>query len=100
MNRKEIAIDFAKSLNHEDIEKIILYGSVARGDDNEDSDIDVLVLTRDIDKVEEDIHSKANKILLKTWESISVKIISADHYNKFRTIPFFKNIDREGILIG
>jgi predicted nucleotidyltransferase len=31
MNRKEVAFDFAKSLNHSEIEKIILFGSVARG---------------------------------------------------------------------
>jgi hypothetical protein len=27
MNRKQLAIDFAKSLNHPEIEKIILFGS-------------------------------------------------------------------------
>ena len=31
MDRKQLAIDFAKSLNHSEIEKIILYGSVAHG---------------------------------------------------------------------
>jgi predicted nucleotidyltransferase len=45
MNRKEIAFDFAKSLNHSEIEKIILFGSVARGDDNNNSDIDILIIT-------------------------------------------------------
>jgi len=49
MNRKQLAIDFAKSLNHPEIEKIILFGSVARGDDTEDSDIDILIITTNID---------------------------------------------------
>jgi predicted nucleotidyltransferase len=58
MNRKKLAIDFSKSLNHPEIEKIILYGSVARGDDKKDSDIDILIITYNIDddlKIEDDI---------------------------------------------
>ncbi|MDR0912700.1 MAG: hypothetical protein LBM96_08910, partial [Methanobrevibacter sp.] len=31
MDRKQIAIDFAKSLNHSEIERIVSFGSVARG---------------------------------------------------------------------
>ncbi|MDR2623578.1 MAG: nucleotidyltransferase domain-containing protein [Methanobrevibacter sp.] len=51
MNRKEIAIDFAKSLNFPEIEKMILYGSVARNEDNEDSDIDILIITTNKRKI-------------------------------------------------
>jgi predicted nucleotidyltransferase len=47
IDRKQLAIDFAKSLNHPEIERIILFGSVARGEDTKDSDIDVLILTTD-----------------------------------------------------
>ena len=43
VDKKQLAIDFAKSLNHPEIEKIILFGSVARGDDREESDIDILI---------------------------------------------------------
>lgn len=78
MNRKQLAIDFAKSLNHPEIEKIILFGSVARGDDTEDSDIDILIITTNIDddlKIEDDIYGKTFDILLETGEYLSVKII-------------------------
>ncbi|RLG58467.1 MAG: nucleotidyltransferase domain-containing protein, partial [Candidatus Hydrothermarchaeota archaeon] len=40
MNKLEIAKEFAKSLK--DVEKIILFGSVARGEDKGDSDVDIL----------------------------------------------------------
>ena len=43
VKRKQIAIDFAKSLNHPEIEKIILFGSVAREEDTKGSDIDILI---------------------------------------------------------
>ncbi|MDR2831242.1 MAG: hypothetical protein LBB45_09495 [Methanobrevibacter sp.] len=35
IDRKQIAIDFANSLNHPENERIVLFGSVAREDDNE-----------------------------------------------------------------
>ena len=40
-NRIEIAREFAEAIKSDDIIKIILFGSVARGDDTEDSDIDI-----------------------------------------------------------
>ncbi|WP_084266283.1 nucleotidyltransferase domain-containing protein [Methanobrevibacter filiformis] len=45
-NRKQIAIDFPNPLNHTEIEKIILFGSVARGEDNGELDIDILIITK------------------------------------------------------
>jgi len=49
MDRKEIAKEFADrilSRFKDGIEKIILFGSVARGESGTNSDIDVLVVTR------------------------------------------------------
>lgn len=39
VDRKQVAIDLAKSLNHPEIEKIILFLSVARGEDTSESGI-------------------------------------------------------------
>ena len=103
MNRKQLAIDFAKSLNHPEIEKIILFGSVARGDDTEDSDIDILIITTNIDddlKIEDDIYGKTFDILLETGEYLSVKIIHLKHYQRYSNFHFYKNVKKEGISIG
>ncbi|KZX11481.1 nucleotidyltransferase domain-containing protein [Methanobrevibacter filiformis] len=103
MDRKQIAIDFAKSLNHSEIEKIILFGSVARGDDNKDSDIDILIITSkksDKRKIKGDVYSKTFDILMKNGEYISAKIKSLNHYNKYKNFSFFSNVDREGILLN
>lgn len=99
-DRKRIAIEFAHSLNHPEIEKIILFGSVACGDDNEDSDIDILILTTDREKIEEDVYSKASDVLLETMEDISVKIITVEHFQKYREMPFYSNVTKEGVVIG
>ena len=43
-NRIEIAHEFANAINSDEIIRMILFGSVARGDDNEGSDIDILIV--------------------------------------------------------
>ncbi|MDR2873550.1 MAG: nucleotidyltransferase domain-containing protein [Methanobrevibacter sp.] len=50
MNKKQIAIKFAESLKHPPIIKIILFGSVARDNDNEKSDIDIMLINKESDK--------------------------------------------------
>ncbi|MGL6297719.1 MAG: nucleotidyltransferase domain-containing protein [Methanobacteriaceae archaeon] len=99
-NRKNIAIEFAKSLNHSEIEKIILYGSVARSEDNLDSDIDILIVSTDKEKIGEDIYHKAFKILLELKEHISVKLLSLEDYNRIKNTHFVSNVEKDGILIG
>ena len=43
-NRIEIAQEFANAINSDEIIRMILFGSVARGDDNDESDIDILIV--------------------------------------------------------
>ena len=101
VNRKQLAVNFAKSLDHPEIEKIILFGSVARGDDAKNSDIDILILTSEkTKKIKKDVYSKASDILLKTMEDISVKINTIEHYQKYKDMPFYSNIRKEGVVIG
>ncbi|MDR2623169.1 MAG: nucleotidyltransferase domain-containing protein [Methanobrevibacter sp.] len=103
MDRKQIAIDFAKSLNHPEIEKIILFGSVARGDDSEESDIDIIILTRSINdeiKISDDVYTKVMDILLSLGERISLKIIPQKHYYTHKNFPFYTNVEKEEIIIG
>lgn len=74
MKKLELAKEFAKSL--EDVEKIILFGSVARGEDKEDSDVDILVISRDKRKTKDKAIGKATDILLDKGTYISVKVIT------------------------
>ncbi|KZX16382.1 nucleotidyltransferase domain protein [Methanobrevibacter cuticularis] len=103
MNRKQLAIDFAKSLNHSEIEKIILFGSVARGEDKKESDIDILIVTRAINddlKISDDVYGKVMDILLETGEYLSTKMVPIEHYQSHLDSHFYINIENEGILIG
>ena len=103
MDRKQLAIDFAESLSHPEIEKIILYGSVARNEDKKDSDIDILIITSNIDddlKIEDDIYGKTFDILLETGENLAVQIIPKEHYEKYKNFSFYTNVNKDGVLIG
>ena len=103
VDRKQLAIDFAKSLNRPEIEKIILFGSVAREVDNEESDIDILIITKkseDEIQIKDDVYTKVMDIVYKHLEYISAIIIPLDHYKKYKDFSFYSTVDEEGIVIG
>ncbi|MCL2116461.1 MAG: nucleotidyltransferase domain-containing protein [Methanobrevibacter sp.] len=99
-DRKQLAIDFANSLNHPEIEKIILFGSVARNEDKKESNIDILIIAMNKDKIENQIYDKAFDVFLKENEDISVKIFSLKDYEYNKDTDFILNVEKEGILIG
>jgi predicted nucleotidyltransferase len=81
MNRKEIAFEFAKSLNYDGIEKIILFGSVVRGNDNNNSNIDILIITSNYGSdIEDEVYTKVFKILITTGQRISIKMRLNEYY--------------------
>ncbi|AEA46564.1 nucleotidyltransferase domain-containing protein [Archaeoglobus veneficus] len=85
------------------IESIILFGSVARGEAREDSDIDILIISKgDSFDMQKRISEVVVEILLNTGIYISAKVISTEEYNLMRNInsSFFRNISKEGIVIG
>jgi predicted nucleotidyltransferase len=103
MNRKQIAIEFAESLKHPEIMKIILFGSVARGDDSEESDIDVMIITNeesDKFKIDGDVYGRVVDNIAQYDVYISVKIIPKNHYEKYRNRTFYRNVEKDGVLIG
>lgn len=86
----------------EGVKKIFLYGSYAREDYNQDSDIDILVVVDD-----ENIDNYRNlryKIVDDLYDDFSVLssilIEKQSVFNKFRTVsPFLININEEGVLL-
>ena len=99
-NIMEVAREFAKAIKSDEIIKIILFGSVARGDDTEESDIDILIITSESDELSDEINSIAVDVILEKDEFISPYVMSEDHFNKTIDYPFLTNVLREGIVIG
>lgn len=85
--------------------RIILYGSYARGDNTEDSDVDVVALVKGE-------RSALQEQLKKVWDIssdmeleygtiLSPTVIPYDEYERFvEDLPYYKNIAREGVEIS
>ena len=99
-NRLEIAQKFANDINSDDIEQIILFGSVARGEDNEDSDIDILIISDESEKIEPKISDEVFKVILNNKEFISAHVMSKNKLEKIKDFSLIKNIDDDGIILG
>lgn len=79
--------------HHHEIESIILFGSVARGEARKDSDIDILVITKKEDfQLRRLFIGKAFDIFLKTGNNISVKVISHHDFQLTKNYSFLKNV--------
>ncbi|MBR0472553.1 MAG: nucleotidyltransferase domain-containing protein [Methanosphaera sp.] len=99
-NRRLIAQKFANSIKSQYIDKIILYGSVARGDDTENSDIDILIITNNYDKIESKVYNESYTIIIDDNEIISPHFITPEHFEKIKNFSFISTVLKEGILLG
>lgn len=99
-NRLEIAKDFADNIKSDNIKQIILFGSVARGDDDEESDIDILIISPIADDLTDDIMEVVTDIVLEKKEIISPLLMTDEHFNKTKNYPFLTNVLKEGVVIG
>ena len=84
------------------LEKVILYGSQARGDFDSESDVDVIVLA-DIDASESTAYRKkllnvTSALGLQYDTLVSVVVCDLETYVKWKDIlPYFMNIEKDGI---
>ena len=89
----------------ENLVRIFLYGSYARGDNSEDSDIDIVAIV------------KGNRLLLQdklrtVWDLsadiglehdtvVSPTVIPYDEFEEYKEVlPYYRNIAKEGLRIG
>lgn len=94
-----------RTLLKNDLSKIILYGSYARGDFQEDSDVDVMILVNlpaeEIEKIEEAIFELAYDIEMEHGIHISPIIKNAEQFEYWvDALPFYRNVKKEGVEIS
>ncbi len=83
------------------IKRVILYGSHARGEATEDSDIDVLVLvdpSLNPREVDDSLNDLLYDIILEEHELVSVIVLPEDHFEN-HNLPFMLNVRKEGVTI-
>lgn len=84
------------------IESIVLYGSVAKNTAHEDSDIDILIVTRDEDKRLYDRISKIRtKIDLDNNTVTTLVNVSSEEVERYAKLgsPFIKSVAQEGVIL-
>lgn len=82
--------------------RIILYGSVARGTNTEESDVDIALLMHgglDFD-TEDRLSDFIVDMNLKYDRVFSVIDIDIEHFQRWiKALPFYQNVEREGIVL-
>lgn len=88
------------------LKKVILYGSYARGDYHESSDVDIMILT---DLSDEELEEYRTKIVSLAYDlewdhnfdiMLSPLVKNIDKFNYWlEAMPFYRNIEKEGVIL-
>ena len=87
------------------ISGIYLYGSYARGDSDDGSDIDIVAIVKgnrsELQNRLRTIWDKSADIGLKNDVIVSPTVVPYDEFEEYKNIlPYYKNIAEEGLRIG
>jgi uncharacterized protein len=92
----------AKEVLGDKLEKVVLFGSYARGDYHEWSDIDIMILAdiqpEEVDETRKKIRSFMNYIELEYDVIVSLSMVcSKNYYQYINVLPFYRNVQKEGV---
>ena len=96
-------VEKTKIIYGDKLKTVILFGSVARGDGDDFSDIDVMLLV-EMDQQELKNHRRAMldmvfELDMKYGVLLAVVDQSSEHFEKWESVvPFYQNVRREGVL--
>lgn len=104
----DVMQEFAKSVRKilgNSLDSVIVYGSYARGDYSEFSDIDVMLLVslgeEGIKKISDQISDLAFDFMMKYGVDISPVITNTDHFNYWAdNLPYYRNVRDEGVRLS
>ncbi len=106
-NIREMLLELAEALHQvygEKLKSVVLYGSVARGTQTDDSDIDIMILVDgnndELRLYDDRLNDVSTDFSLKYLKVLSVVDISYQEYENWRNIsPFYRNVSKEGIVL-
>jgi predicted nucleotidyltransferase len=100
----ECVVEAARQLFGEKLRDVILYGSYARGDHQEYSDVDYMILA-DVDDDESHRLKKAVRdtlfdLIYRMNLLLSIIITPYERFAKMKNIyPLYRNVDKEGVRL-
>ena len=104
---QDIIYEFTKEIKKifgTNLSTVIVYGSYARGDYNENSDVDVMILVKipeeKLSNYIDVVSDCAFEYLMKYGIDISPVLKNENHFKYWEeTIPYYQNIRKEGVVI-
>ena len=84
------------------LEDLLLYGSYARGTQDEESDIDVMALVRlpqqELEKYRRRVSDFSSRLDLKYDVLLSISLQDTESFGRYKSVlPFYKNVLSEGV---
>lgn len=95
-------VEGLKDLLNERLVSIILYGSVAKGTDTDESDIDIAIIVKDAksQSVQSKLVDFALALDFKYDKVFSVIDIDYEEFLKWENVlPFYKNVKKDGVIL-
>lgn len=88
----------------DDFYKILVYGSYARGNYNENSDVDVMILVNipleKINSYYDQVSDCAFDFMMKYGVDISLVIKNVEHFNYWKDdLPYYHNVLKEWVIV-
>ena len=86
------------------LREVILYGSYARGDNNEDSDIDIMILAdikeNEVWGIESQLTETTSALALEYDELICAYVnVKSLFEERLAILPFYRNVRKDGVQI-
>jgi len=85
------------------VEKLIVFGSVARGEADEESDLDLLVITSEpaTHRIRNRMSDVIFEINLKYGTNLSIVVVEKSLWNEgiLSLTPFYEEVQREGVSV-
>ena len=85
------------------VDKIILYGSYARGDYDSESDIDMMVLVdmpaSDLGTYRRQINRIASRVGMQHDIMITIALKDKQFFSSHTALPFYRNVLQEGVAV-
>lgn len=104
---KDLMYEFAKDMRRlfgTNLTSVLVYGSYARGEYTENSDVDVMILVKtpenEIRNYTDQIADCAFEYLMKYGIDISPVVKNEEHFNYWvENLPYYRNVKEEGVRV-